>query len=229
MRLLIVEDFAALREELARGLTDQGYAVDASGDGVEAWWYLTSNTYDLVILDLMVPGMSGLQILTNLRAAQKNMPVLILTAMDGVEDRVRGLDLGADDYLTKPFAVVELLARVRSLVRRGHGVRRTVLQIADLTIDTVARVVRRGGQEVLLTPREFALLEYLVVRAGDVVTRAELWEHLYDFASDATSNVLDAHVARLRRKLSPVGTTPLIHTRRGVGYVLAEQEQETAE
>jgi DNA-binding response OmpR family regulator len=224
MRLLLVEDFDALRDELARGLGEQGYAVDATGDGAEAWWYLTSNTYDLVILDLMLPGKSGLQILHDLREQKKDMPVLVLTAMDAVEDRVRGLDLGADDYLTKPFAVAELLARVRSLVRRGHGVHRTVLACADLRIDTAARMVHRGGQEVALTPREFSLLEFLAMRLGEVVTRAELWEHLYAFESEATSNVLDAHVARLRRKISPPGLSQLIHTRRGIGYLLAEQE-----
>jgi DNA-binding response OmpR family regulator len=225
MRLLIVEDFEALRDELARGLGEQGYAIDATGDGTEAWWYLTSNLYDLVILDLMLPGRSGLQILTDLRAQGRDTPVLVLTAMDGVEDRVRGLDLGADDYLTKPFAVAELLARVRSLVRRGHGVHRIVLEVADLRIDTVARTVRRAGQEVALTPREFSLLEYLATRAGEVVTRADLWEHLYAFESAATSNVLDAHIARLRRKISPPGSSQLIHTRRGIGYLISEQEQ----
>jgi DNA-binding response OmpR family regulator len=224
MRLLIVEDFEALRVELARGLMENGYAVDATGDGKEAWWYITSNTYDLIILDLMLPGLSGLQIIHDLRQLNKEVPILVLTAMDAVEDRVRGLDLGADDYLTKPFAVTELLARVRSLIRRGHDRRRPILEIADLSIDTVARIVKRGDQEVVLTPREYSLLEFLAVRMNEVVTRAELWEHLYAFDSEATSNVLDAHVARLRRKISPPGTLQLIHTRRGVGYLLTEQE-----
>jgi DNA-binding response OmpR family regulator len=224
MRLLIVEDFEALREELTRGLGENGYAVDATGEGTEAWWYITTNTYDLIILDLMLPGRSGLQILHDMREKGLDVPVLVLTAMDAVEDRVRGLDLGADDYLSKPFSVSELLARVRSLIRRGHGVRRPVLEIADLKIDTVARVVRRATMEVVLTPREFALLEYLAMRMGEVVSRSDLWEHLYAFESEATSNVLDAHVARLRRKIAPPGSTQLIHTRRGIGYVLAEQE-----
>jgi DNA-binding response OmpR family regulator len=225
MRLLIVEDFATLRDELARGLSENGYAVDSTGDGKEAWWYLTSNTYDLVILDLMLPGMSGLQIIYDLRKLKKEVPILVLTAMDAVDDRVRGLDLGADDYLTKPFAVTELLARVRSLIRRGHDRRRPVLEIADLKIDTIGHIVRRGTDEVILTPREYSLLEFLAMRVGQVVTRVELWEHLYAFESEATSNVLDAHVARLRRKISPPGTVQLIHTRRGVGYLLTEQPQ----
>ncbi len=224
MRLLIIEDFEVMREALVEGLTDQGFAVDATGDGKEGLWYATGNDYDAIILDIMLPGMNGLDILRAVRASGKDVPVLLLTAMDEVDDRVRGLDLGADDYLTKPFAVAELLARVRSLTRRGHRVRAPVIEVGDLAIDTVARTASRAGEPIALTPREFAMLEYLALRLGTVVTRSEIWEHLYAFSDESTSNVVEATIARLRRKLSPGEAKPLIHTRRGFGYVMAEQE-----
>jgi len=175
----------------------------------------------------MVPKITGLEILTQVRAAGKNVPILLLTARDGVDDRVEGLDLGADDYLTKPFAVAELLARVRALIRRQHQAPHPVISIGDLSIDTVNRRVRRAGAEVTLTPREFALLEYLALRAGAVVTRSELCEHLYEFASDPDSNAVDVLVSRLRRKLTLPDNPAPVQTRRGYGYLLDTQAEPT--
>ncbi len=226
MRLLIVEDFEVLREALAAGMAEQGFAVDATGDGREGLWYATTNDYDVIILDIMLPGMDGLTILRSLRAAKREAPVLLLTARDQVDDRVRGLDLGADDYLAKPFAVAELLARVRALVRRGHRVRDPVIRISDLELDTTARTVRRGAQGIALTPREYALLEYLAMHVDQTVSRSDIWEHLYAFEDGSTSNVVEATIARLRRKVDPPGTDPLIHTRRGYGYLLSTREPE---
>ena len=170
----------------------------------------------------MLPGKSGLEILSALRATEKDIPVLLLTAKDEVDDRVRGLNLGADDYLTKPFAVPELLARVRSLTRRGHHRRNPILTIGDLTIDTTTRSVRRAATAIQLTPKEYALLEYLALRAGTVVSRTEIWEHVYSFVDESTSNVIEAALMRLRKKLSPEGEPQLIHTRRGFGYLMAQ-------
>ncbi len=184
------------------------------------------NHYDAIILDLMLPGKPGFEILRELRAAHSEMPVLLLTAKDEVEDRVRGLDLGADDYLTKPFAVAELLARVRSLTRRSHHHRSPAIAIGDLVIDTSRRAVTRSGTAVLLTPKEFALLEYLAVRAGTVVSRSDIWEHVYSYTDESTSNVVEAAVMRLRRKLSPAGEPQLIHTRRGFGYLMSHEGED---
>ncbi len=223
MRVLVVEDYEVIREGLVQGLQERGFAVDATGDGTEGKWYATSNDYDLILLDIMLPGLSGLEILRAVRAQGKDVPVLLLTAKDDVEDRVRGLDLGADDYLVKPFAIAELFARVRSLTRRGHHARTSAITVGNLVIDTTTRSVRRGTQDIVLTPREFALLEFLALRIGEVVARSELWEHLYAFSDDSTSNVIEATVLRLRRKLSPADEPPLLHTRRGFGYVLSAE------
>ena len=222
MRILLVEDYAVLRDSLRQGLAGVGYVVDATDNGEEALWFAMRNAYDLLLVDIMVPGINGLELTRRLRAEGKRMPILLLTARDGVEDRVEGLDVGADDYLTKPFAVAELLARVRALIRRHHGIADPRLRIGDLEIDATGRTVHRAGREILLTPREFSLLEYLALRTGSVVTRMELCEHLYEFASDPDSNAVDVFVSRLRRKLSEPGEAPLIHTRRGHGYMLAE-------
>ncbi len=220
MRLLLVEDYSVLRDSLRNGLTSVGYVVDATDNGEEGLWYALRNPYDLLLIDIMVPGLNGLELVRRVRAEGKDVPVLILTARDGVEDRVEGLDIGADDYLVKPFAVTELLARIRALVRRHHRAPNPLLQVEDLEIDTAGRMVRRAGVEIVLTPREFALLEYLAMRPGAVVTRAELREQLYEFASDPDSNALDVFVSRLRRKLSRPGLPTLIQTRRGHGYLL---------
>ncbi len=224
MRVLVVEDYEVIRDGLIEGLKREGFAVDATGDGDEGKWFAETNDYDLILLDLMLPGCDGLEILRSLRAAGKLAPVLLLTARDEVADRVRGLDLGADDYLVKPFAIAELMARVRALIRRRYGARNPLLTIDDLVIDTSARTVQRASHTIALTPREYALLELLAMKAGQVVGRSEIWEHLYDFADDSSSNVVEATVLRLRRKICPEGTRPLLHTRRGFGYVLAAED-----
>ncbi|TVR13310.1 MAG: DNA-binding response regulator [Planctomycetota bacterium] len=222
MRVLIVEDYLPLRQSLVQGLRDQGYAVDATGDGEEAWWYLRDGHYDVVILDRMLPGYDGLTIIKRAREADLTTPILMLTACDTVEDRVAGLDAGADDYLVKPFAVPELLARLRRLLRRHLGSADSRIQHGRLLVDVAAKRVTWDGQEVVLTAREFQLLEILIGRRGQVVSREQLWEHCYDFASETVSNVLEVLIGRLRRKLSAVGCTDLITTRRGMGYEIAE-------
>ncbi len=222
MRILIVEDYPPIREALTVGLGAVGYAVDATGDGAEGLWYAQNHAYDAIVLDLMLPGLSGQDLLRQLRRERNPSLVLVLTAKDTVEDRVLGLDLGADDYLVKPFAFAELLARIRALVRRRYERLDPILRIGDLEVDTVARAVRRGGQVIALSAREYALLEYLAHRPGQVVSRGELWEHVYDFAAEPNSNVLDVYVSHLRRKLDDGHQRKLIHTRRGQGYVLDE-------
>lgn len=224
MRVLVVEDYQVIRDGLVEGLEREGFAVDATGDGHEGKWFAENNDYDLILLDLMLPGCDGLEILRSLRSAGKSAPVLLLTARDDVADRVRGLDLGADDYLVKPFALAELMARVRALIRRRYGARNPLLTIDDLVIDTSARTVQRAQQIIALTQREYALLELLALKAGQVVSRSEIWEHLYSFADDSSSNVVEATVLRLRRKICPEGTRPLLHTRRGFGYLLAAKD-----
>lgn len=224
MRVLLVEDFQILRESLAQGLREAGYAVDAAADGEEGLWYARSNPYDVLILDLMLPKLDGLSLLRKLREANDATHVLILTARDAPDDRVRGLDLGADDYLPKPFVFAELLARVRALVRRKYQTKSPLLRVADLEVDTSARLVRRGGRAIELSPREYAFLELLASRAGTVVTRSDIWDHLYDFNSETDSNVVEVFIAHLRKKIEKPGLPRLIHTRRGHGYVLGEQE-----
>ena len=220
MRALVVEDYAPVRDAVCEGLVENGFAVDRAGDGEEGLWFAEQNPYDVIVLDLMLPKLDGLAVLTRLRKAGSTTPVLLLTARDGVDDRVRGLDSGADDYLVKPFAFAELLARVRALVRRRYDTRDPVVRIGDLEVDTVKRSVRRAGEPILLSAREYALLEYLALRAGELVTRTEIWEHVYDFASDTHSNVVDVYIGYLRKKLERDGAPKLIHTRRGLGYLL---------
>jgi DNA-binding response OmpR family regulator len=220
MRALVVEDSLPIREAIRDGLAESGFAVDVAANGEDGLWLAEQNPYDIVVLDIMLPLLDGMEVLKRLRAKGSKVAVLMLTARDAVEDRVNGLDSGADDYLVKPFAFAELLARVRTLVRRRYDTKDPVLRVEDLVIDTVKRRVRRGETTVALSPREYALLEYLAMRAGELVTRTEIWEHVYDFQSDAQSNVVDVYVSYLRKKL---GTPSLIHTRRGHGYVLGSE------
>lgn len=219
MRALVVEDYAPVRAAVREGLVDHGFAVDVAADGSEGLWLATSNPYDVVILDVMLPKLDGLELLRKLRATGSRSAVLLLTARDAVDDRVKGLDLGADDYMVKPFAFAELLARVRVLVRRNYGVTDPVIRISDLEIETTKRLVRRAGELIALSAREYAVLEYLATRMGQVVTRTDIWEHVYDFHAEARSNVVDVYIGYLRKKL---GAPALIHTRRGHGYVLGD-------
>jgi len=216
MRVLIVEDEADLARAIGRALADETWAVDISPDGDEGLYRALEIDYDVIVLDLMLPDRSGWDVLGELRRAGRRTPVLILTARDQVEDRVRGLDLGADDYLTKPFALAELIARLRALARRAADQPAPEFAAGDVRIDTVARRVRRAGAEVDLTAREYGILELLVRRRGAVVTRADISEHLYNDDSELMSNAIDVHVASLRRKLG----ADVIRTRRGIGYLL---------
>lgn len=217
MRLLLIEDSKRLQQSVGTGLRRSGYAVDIAGDGEEGLWMAESRDYDAIILDLMLPKLDGLTLLRTLRARGRAGHVLILTARDAVEDRVTGLQAGADDYLVKPFAFEELLARVQALVRRRYGAKSPLLCVGDLRIDTAARTVRRGEASIGLAPREYALLELLALRPGEVVSRAEIEEHIYDERAEPLSNVVDAAICALRRRL---GEPSPIRTRRGMGYVL---------
>jgi DNA-binding response OmpR family regulator len=222
MRVLVVEDYEPLARSLSQGLREAGYAVDLCRDGEEGLSYGESNPYDAIVLDLMLPKLDGLTLLRALREKGNRAAVLILTARDQVADRVAGLDAGADDYLVKPFELAELLARLRALIRRRYQVAEPVIRIADLEVDTGARQVRRGGSALPLSAREYGLLEYLALRRGQIVTRAEIWEHVYDFASDPSSNVVDVYIGYLRRKIDQDREPKLIQTRRGQGYLLGE-------
>lgn len=223
MRLLIVEDYRPLQQSLTKGLREAGFAVDTTGDGKEGLWYAMGNDYDVIILDLMLPGIDGLEILKKLRAKGRQSHILILTAKDTLQDRVTGLDMGADDYLVKPFAFKELLARVRALLRRSYRQKNPRIKIKDLRIDLTIQKVWRGRQEITLTPREYGLLEYLAMRAGETVSRTEIWEHVYEFNSAASSNVVDVYIGYLRKKIERAGKPLLIHTVRGRGYFLGGQ------
>jgi two-component system copper resistance phosphate regulon response regulator CusR len=220
MRILVAEDHPSLARSIADGLRDEGYAVDLTFDGNEALHLAASNPYDAVVLDVMLPGKDGFTIIQTLRRRDVRTPILCLTARDGVTDRVKGLDVGADDYLVKPFAWEELLARVRSLVRRGHGQRSATIAVGDLEIDTARKSARRGDATIELSAREYALLEYLAHRQGQVVSRSDIWAHLYDQHDETTSNVVDVYIGYLRNKIDRDFPTKLIHTRRGQGYLL---------
>jgi len=220
MRLLVIDDSLPLLRALRQGLSEAGYAVDASADGEEGYWYARRNPYDVIVLDWMLPGMDGLTLLRKLRQQGNEASVLMLTAKDALDDRVAGLDVGADDYLVKPFAFAELLARVKALVRRRYDKSSPLLRVGDLEVDTKRRLARRGGVPIELTAREYALLELLAMRTGEVVTREDVLEHLYPFEVETTSNVVDVYIGYLRRKIERRGAPRLIHTRRGIGYVL---------
>ena len=216
MRLLVVEDERDLAQTLRRALEEEQFAVDLAEDGEVGLFKMRELTYDAIVLDLMLPRIDGWTVLQTARGDGIRTPVLVLTARDMIEDRVRGLNLGADDYLTKPFALAELVARVRAMIRRAYGNPAATLQLGDLTIDTAARQVCRGGAPIELTAREFAILELLTRSRGTVVARAQICEHIYNEETDVLSNVVDVHVAALRRKLG----SDLIRTRRGEGYII---------
>jgi len=220
LRILLVEDEPDAARMLAKGLREEAYAVDVAGDGERALEQTYINDYDLIILDVMLPGKDGFEVCRELRAAGSAAPVLMLTARDAVEDRIVGLDSGADDYLSKPFDFEELLARVRALLRRKPALYPEIINVADLSIDTRARRARRGGKDIDLTAKEYALLEYLSRRAGEVVGRADIAEHVWDNSYDPFSKVIEVFIQRLRRKIDEGRGLKLIRTRRGEGYVL---------
>ena len=220
MRVLLIEDHKSLAKALKQGLEEEGFAVDVAHDGEEGDFKARTAGYDVIVLDLMLPKIDGLALLKRWRHDGLTTHVLVLTARGTLEDRVRGLDLGADDYLTKPPELEVLLARIRALIRRGHQVKSPILRVHDLEIDTAARTVKRGGQEIHLTPREYALLEFLAFHRGKVATRSMIWEHLYDEQDQSTSNVVDVYIRYLRNKIDRGFDPPLILTRWGEGYLL---------
>jgi len=215
MRILVVEDEPRLLKSLAKALREEGYAVDTAEAGDEGLYKAETNNYDALVLDVMLPRLDGWEILAKLRK-QKQTPVLMLTARDATKDRVKGLDTGADDYLVKPFDLPELLARLRALIRRSAGKARPELELGEVRIDTRAKTVTRAGEAVVLTAREYGILEYLALHRGELVTRTELYEHLFDENDDTLSNLLDVHVFSIRKKLGH----DLIATRRGQGYCI---------
>ena len=220
MRILVIEDEVKMAGLLKRGLEEEGYAVDVASTGANGLWAATENAYDAVVLDVMLPDISGLDVSRRLRGDGRWMPVLMLTARDGVPDRVAGLDAGADDYMIKPFAFSELFARLRALVRRGAGERPAVVTVGDLALDPAGRTVSRAGVRVELTAREFALLEFLLRHAGEVLTRTRILEHVWDFAYDGDSNVVDVYIRYLREKVDRPFGRRSIETVRGSGYRL---------
>ncbi len=227
MRVLLVEDERTIAAYVKRGLEEQGYAVDVAYDGREALEWLDAAPFDLVVLDVMLPELNGLEVCRELRARGFRMPVLMLTARDTVDDRVNGLDSGADDYLVKPFAIRELLARLRALARRSADVpKTTVLQVADLTLDTATRRVRRAGKLIELTAKEYAVLECLMRAPGRVLTRTMIAEQVWNYDSFNQSNVVDVYIRNLRRKIDDPFPVKLIHTVRGAGYRLSAEEEQ---
>lgn len=225
MRVLLVEDDETVSRFVRRGLVDEGFAVDESRDGGDACQRAVDEPYDVVVLDLMIPHLDGFEVLRRMRAHGNMVPVLILSARDGVEDRIRGLNSGADDYLVKPFSFDELTARIRALLRRHPDLEQTIVQLGDLEVDLATRKVLRGGKRIALTSKEFALLEYLVRNRGCVVTRAMIAEHVWDQHFDSFSNVIDVYIRYLRMKIDDAFPLKLIHTVRGVGYLLSIEAQ----
>ena len=220
MRILIVEDEKKVAGFIKKGLEEETYAVDVAYDGEEGFHLAAMNEYDMIILDLMLPKMDGLEVLTQLRDKKVSTPILLLTAKDAVEDKVAGLNKGADDYLTKPFAFSELLARIRSLLRRGQVETQTELKVGDLCLDMVSHKVSREGEEIELTGKEYSLLEYFMRNEGKVLTRTMIAEHVWDYNFDTFTNVIDVYVNHLRKKIDKKYPAKLLHTLRGVGYVM---------
>jgi DNA-binding response OmpR family regulator len=223
LRILVVEDEIKMARAVRRGLEQEGYAVDLTAEGEDALHRATEYDYDAVVLDVMLPGLDGFGLCEDLRRRGRWVPVLMVTARDAVEDRIRGLDVGADDYLVKPFAFGELLARLRSLIRRGAIERPAVLEVEDVVLDPAAHTVTRSGQRVSLSAREFALLEFLMRHPGEVVTRTASLEHVWDYNYDGFSNIVDVYVGYLRRKLERPFGRPFIRTVRGVGYAVGRR------
>src|SRR5687767_11579753 len=229
MRILVVEDEPAAAAVLAKGLREHSYAVDVAADGAAAMAQASSTDYDLVILDVLLPRINGLELCRRLRDFGATVPILMLTARGGLDQRVQGLDAGADDYLSKPYHFPELLARVRALLRRGPALAAQVVDVDDLRIDTRARRVERAGRPIQLTTKEYTLLEYLARRRGEVVGRADIAEHVWDDSFDPLSNLIEVYIQRLRRKVDDDHPVKLIHTRRGAGYTLDPADAQAAE
>jgi DNA-binding response OmpR family regulator len=225
MRILVIEDDRKVANFIATGLGQEGYAVDVLNEGTDAGAQALACDYDAVVLDLMLPGRSGFQVLRDIRARKATLPILILTAKDSLEERVAGLDSGADDYMIKPFALAELSARLRAVLRRGTA-RENTLRVGDLEIDTVRRLVRRAGRTLDLKPKEYALLEFLMRNSDRPVTKSLIIEHVWNIHFDSVSNVVEVHVNALRNKIDRGFDRPLIHTIRGVGYVLTDKPQD---
>ena len=226
MRVLVVEDEAKMAGLLKRGLEHEGYAVDLAGDGREALWAAREFDFDAIVLDAMIPPPDGFEVCRTLRSEGRWTPVLLLTARDAVDDRVLGLDAGADDYLTKPFAFSELFARIRALTRRDLGARPAVLEVGDLVLDPATREVRRGDTEISLSAKQFAILEQFMRRPGEVLSRADLLEHVWDFAYEGTSNLVDVYVRTLRERIDRPFGVDSIETVRGAGYRLRAEPRD---
>lgn len=226
MRILVVEDDPALRKILQKRLTTEGYAVDACANGIDGLDYALAMAYDGIVLDIMLPGMNGLQILRQLRDKHCESGVLMLTAKDAIPDRVQGLDIGADDYLTKPFAFDELLARLRAILRKQSGSRSPKLVIDDLVMDTAAHLVSRGQNAISLTSKEYALLEYFMRNAGQVLTRDQIVDHVWNYNYQFETNLVDVYVRYLRKKIDCDGASKLLHTVRGFGYMLKVEDSD---
>lgn len=225
MRVLVAEDEAKVVRHLEQGLKAEGYAVDVALDGDEALWLAESHPYDVMVFDVMLPGKDGFTVVRQLRRKQILTPVIFVTARGEVEDRVRGLDCGADDYLTKPFSLTELLARIRAVLRRQRSQPVNVLRVGDLELDLVSHRARRGGEDIELTNREFALLEFLMVSSPKPVSKTAIVEHVWDQHFDSSTNVVNVYVNYLRKKIDRPGWPPLLHTLRGVGFVLREDSR----
>jgi len=223
MRVLVIEDEPGVASFIRQGLREAAFTVDVADNGDEGWHLAQTEHYDVIVLDLMLPGRDGFSILRDLRGSGRSVPVICLTARDEVEDRVRGLDLGADDYLAKPFSFSELLARIRALLRRGAKLATNPIAVGDLSLDVVTRQVRRANRRIDLSAREYALFEYLMRHEGEVVSRTMILEHVWDMNQDPLTNVVDVHINRLRKKIDHDFAKPLIHTIRGLGYVLREE------
>jgi heavy metal response regulator len=220
MRILVIEDEKKVADFISNGLSEEGYAVDVAHDGDQGYFFATINEYDAILLDIMLPKMDGFTLCTKLRSEDNHTPLLMLTAKDAIKDKVRGLDAGADDYLTKPFAFEELLARIRSLLRKKSLQQKTRFQVDNLVLDTISHTVSRGDSEISLSVKEYALLEYLMRNTGSVVTRTMIAEHVWDINFDTFTNVIDVYISYLRNKIDRGHETKLIHTVRGRGYVL---------
>lgn len=220
MRVLVVEDYQPLRENITECLLEQNFVVDTTATGDEGLWLATNQLYDVILLDIMLPNLDGLTLLKRLRASGSNVPAILISARDSVEQRIEGLETGADDYLVKPFALEEMLARVKAQIRRRYQKKSPLLNLDDLTIDTQKQLVARSGEEIPLTRKEYKILEYLAYRKGEVVTRPDIWEHVYDDQEGGLSNTLDVYIGYLRRKLNTGNRPNLIKTIRGRGYTL---------